>query len=70
MTISLKKISTFSPVIRFRGKIAIKRHLEGFLEKSEEIRIPLKLKNNWGLLSDIFLHKVSLQKIIRIKLQY
>ena len=49
MVISLKK-STFSPEMGFRGKIAVLRHLEGFLEKSEESR------NNLGLLSDIF-HK-------------
>ena len=32
--------------------LAVLRHLEGFLEKSEESR---KLKNNGGLLSAIFL---------------
>ena len=48
------KISTFSPFWGFRGKIAVLRHLEGFLEKSEESRPPLKLKNNGGLLSAIF----------------
>ena len=31
------------------------RHLECFFEKMEESRPPLKLKNNGGLLSDIFL---------------
>ena len=36
-------------------KIAVLRVLEGFLDKSEESRPPLKLKNNGGLLSDIFL---------------
>ena len=51
----LYKISTFSPFWSFRGKITVLRHLEGFLEKSEESRPHLKLKNNWGLLSDIFL---------------
>ena len=35
--------------------LAVLRHLEGFLEKSEESRPPLKLKNNGGLLSAIFL---------------
>ena len=45
------KISTFS---HFRGKIAVLRHLEGFLEKMSESRPPLKLKNNGGLLSEIF----------------
>ena len=30
------------------------RHLEWFFEKMEESRPPLKLKNNGGLLSDIF----------------
>ena len=29
--------STFSPLMGFRGKIAVLRHLEGFLEKSEEL---------------------------------
>ena len=33
---------------------AILRHLEWFLEKMEESRPPLKLKNNRGLLSSIF----------------
>ena len=33
---------------------AILRHLEWFLEKMEESRPPLKLKNNGGLLSAIF----------------
>ena len=33
--------------------LAVLRHLEGFLEKSEESR---KLKNNGGLLSAIFLY--------------
>ena len=37
------------------GKIAVLRVLEGFFDKSEESRPPLKLKNNGGLLSDIFL---------------
>ena len=41
-------------IMGFRGKIAVLRHLEGFLEQSEESRPPLKLKNNGGLLSDIF----------------
>ena len=36
------------------GKIAVLRHSKGFLEKSEESRPPLKLKNNGGLLSEIF----------------
>ena len=35
-------------------EIAVLRHLEEFLEESEESRPPLKLKNNWGLHSDIF----------------
>ena len=43
------------PVGGFGGKIAVLRHLEGFLEKSEESRPPLKFKNNGGLLSIIFL---------------
>ena len=34
--------------------MAVLRHLEGFFEKSEESRPPLKLKNNGGLLSPIF----------------
>ena len=34
--------------------LAVLRHLEGFLEKSEESRPPLKLKNNGGLLSITF----------------
>ena len=37
------------------AEIAVLRHLEGFFEKSEESRPPLKLKNNGGLLSIIFL---------------
>ena len=35
--------------------LAVLRHLEGFLEKSEESRPPEKLINNGGLLSAIFL---------------
>ena len=35
-------------------KIAVLRHLEWLLEKSEESRPPLKLKKNVGLLSAIF----------------
>ena len=35
-------------------EIEVLRHFEGFFEKSEESRPPLKLKNNGGLLSDIF----------------
>ena len=35
-------------------QIAVLRHLEWFLEKIEESRPPLKLKNNGGLLSAIF----------------
>ena len=35
----------------FRGKIAVLRYLEGFLEKSEESRTPLKLKIIRGLLN-------------------
>ena len=35
-------------------QIAVLRHLEWFLEKIEESRPPLKLKNNGGLLSNIF----------------
>ena len=46
---------SFRPFGGFRGKIAVLRHLEGFFEKSEESRPPLKLKNNGGLLSIIFL---------------
>ena len=40
--------------VEFFEEIAILRHLEWILEKSEESRPPLKLKNNGGLLSDIF----------------
>ena len=36
------------------AEIAVLRHLEGFFEKSEESRPPLKLKNNGGLLSITF----------------
>ena len=36
-------------------EIAVLRHFEGFVEKSEESRPPEKLKNNGGLLSMIFL---------------
>ena len=39
----------------FRGKISVLRHLEGFFEKSEESRPPLKLKKNGGLFSINFL---------------
>ena len=39
--------------------LAVLRHLEGFLEKSEERRPPLKLKNNGGLLSAIFLDVIE-----------
>ena len=46
---------SFRPFGGFRGKIAVLRHLEGFFEKSEENRPPLKLKNNGGLLSIVFL---------------
>ena len=42
--------------VGFRGNIAVLRHLELFLEKSEESRPPLSLKNKGGLLSDIFLY--------------
>ena len=45
----------FRPFGGFRGKIAVLRHLEGFFEKSEESRPPLKLKNNKCLLSINFL---------------
>ena len=55
----LEKISTF---VGFRGKIAVLRHLEDFLGKMEESRPPLKLKNNKGLLSSIFLIKDLLCK--------
>ena len=55
----LEKISTF---VGFRGKIAVLRHLEDFLGKMEESRPPLKLKNNKGLLSSIFLIKDLLLK--------
>ena len=44
----LSKLSSFSPFLGFRGKIAFLRHLVGFFEKSEESRPPLKLKSNWG----------------------
>ena len=36
-------------------QFAVCRHLELFLDKSEESRPPLKLKNNGGLLSSLFL---------------
>ena len=36
-------------------EIAVLRHFEGFVEKSEESRPPEKLKNNGGPLSMIFL---------------
>ena len=42
----------------FRGKIAVLRPFEGFLEKSEERRPTLKLKIYGGLLSDIFFKKL------------
>ena len=42
--------------------LAVLRHLEGFLEKSEESRPPLKLKNNGGLLSAIFLQDASFKR--------
>ena len=50
---------SFRPFGGFRGKIAVLRHLEGFFEKSEESRPPLKLKNNGGLLSDIFIRRLQ-----------
>ena len=53
------------PVGGFGGKIAVLRHLEGFFKKSEESRPPLKLKNNGGLLSDIFRMLVSKDTVVR-----
>ena len=50
-------------------EIAILRHLEWFLEKMEESRPPLKLKNNGGLLSAIFSknHSKGLKMTILLK---
>ena len=41
---------------------SILRHLEWFLEKMSESRPPLKLKNNGGLLSDIFHQKAPIMR--------
>ena len=53
----LEKISTF---VGFRGKIAVLRHLDGFLAKSEESRPPLKWPILGGLLSSLFLKNAYL----------
>ena len=56
MEISLKKyklLDLFGVLEVNLQFLAVMR--QGFLEKSEESRSPLKLKNNWGLLSAIFL---------------
>ena len=45
--------SKILPLI-FCQEIAVLRHLEWFFGKIIESRPPLKLKNNGGLLSDIF----------------
>ena len=50
----LKKTS----FLGFRGNIADLRHLEGFLEKSEESRPSLKLKNSRSL----FFSRILLSK--------
>ena len=51
-------------------EIAILRHLECFLGKSEENRPHLQLKNNRGLLSDIFSknHSKGLKMAISLKI--
>ena len=41
-------------IMDFRGKIAVLRHLEWFLVKSEESRPPLKWPILGGLLSSLF----------------
>ena len=45
--------------------LAVLRHLEGFLEKSEESRPPLKLKNNGGQLFSLgcFFQKIGVSAI-------
>ena len=54
-TLSASKWQFLEKIVGFRGNIAVLRHLQGFLEKNEESRLPLKLKINGVLLSDIFL---------------
>ena len=54
MAISFKKALFGILEVKMQFLVVL-RHLEGFLEKSEESRPPLKLKNNGGLLSAIFL---------------
>ena len=41
-TLSASKWQFFEKIVDFRGNIAVLRHLQGFLEKSEESRLPLK----------------------------
>ena len=48
------KMTIYGLKVDIFKEIAILRHLEWFLEKMEESRPPLKLKNNGGLLSAIF----------------
>ena len=58
----------FRPFGGFRGKISVLRHLEGFFEKSEENRPPLKLKNSqkFSKLFFLFKDKKLLSKIYLI----
>ena len=46
-------------IMGFTGKIAVLRHLDGFLAKSEESRSPLKWPILGGLLSSLFLKNHS-----------
>ena len=73
----LSKISTFSPFVGFRGKIAVLRHLEWFFEKMSESRPPLFFNFNEGLLSSIFsknpskclesaIFPLKLQKLLKV----
>ena len=41
-TLSASKWQFLEKIVDFRGNIAVLRHLQGFLEKSEESRPPLK----------------------------
>ena len=56
-TLSASKWQFLEKIVGFRGNIAVLRHLQGFLEKSEESRPPLKWPILGGLLSDIFFKK-------------
>ena len=59
-TLSASKWQFFEKIVDFRGNIAVLRHLQGFLEKSEESRPPLKWPILGGLLSSLFFKNASL----------